>query len=750
MKKKFLVSLTILFFILIFSSPAVLAEAEEIFSDSVLEDDTFEIDDETYTVHEYADYTGVRISSNKYGSILIDEEGGTSTKGPYTFTLDSITQDGSDVTFEITVEKEQSSVSVTREATSTIANVGDEIEITVTISNEGDDSVSVMYSEDLPSSVDIQGKPEITKGTSTSSQKSTAADVYWSGVLYEDESATIVYTIVIDDYPSSGSDITFEEVTFTYEDDTGEYEDTVDTLTISLSDPLTVSFTLESDEDAISLGTEMEYTVALSNNLDRAITVDSFVLTIPSTVSVSYADTQLDEQEDGIYNWTGSLSSYGEQYFSVFIIPESEGTHTLEADAEYSYTYSSSDAQSYSTSESTSFSIDAADVVPSITLSSETFDGGEPIIITYYVNNSDTEISYSNVDITLTSDPSDLFSIVHYVASLPKNTKTLIKKQNFTAPYSDTALEYEVTMAGDLGGGSTFEESETISINAATFTVPYELTYTVDGSDEENTNMTLVLSLLTTMADKPSKLAVVHTADPEYKKTVSLTTDAIDELFTTQEPYSSSWSIPVTSFTDEEVTLDIQLQYTVNDIEYIKSLSETIPIYQEAEVEEEINETTANDTSSNETISNTTEQISDEINATEVNETEEVSVVITGEEEHSSRKWVGFLLILGGLGVAGVSLRYFIMKQQKASAIKKSIQNMTKNSTTQEKVTSIFEKAKEIIIHDVPSPEEGYEKLESFIRHSFSQGKNNEEIKKILAAKGWMEEIVESYLRRFK
>ncbi len=745
MKNSFFVVSVFSFIIFALLAFSAFAEAEEVFSDSVLEDDTFELDDETYTVHEYADYTGVRISSNKYGSILIDEEGGTATKGPYTFTLDSITQDGSDVTFEITVEKEQSSVSVSREASASTGNVGDEVEITVTISNEGDDSISVTYSEDLPSTVDIQGTPEITKGTSTSSQKSTAADVYWNGVLYEDESATIVYTIVIDAYPSSGSDITFDDVTFTYEDDTGEYEDTVDSLTISLTDPLAISFTLASDEDAISLGTEMEYTVTLSNNLDRAITVDSFVLTLPSTVSASYIDTQLDEQEDGTYNWTGSLSSYGDQSFSVFIIPESGGTHTLDASADYSYTYSGSDAQSYSTSESTSFSIDVADVIPIITLSSETFDGGEPIIVYYYVNNSDTEISYSNVDITLTSDPSDLFSVIHYVASLPKNTKTLIKKQNFTAPYSDTALEYEVTMEGDLGGGSTFEESETISINAATFTAPYGLSYTVDGYDEENTNMTLVLSLLTTMADKPTRLAVVHTADPDYKKTVSLTTDAIDELFATQEPYSTSWSIPVAAFTDEEVTLDIQLQYTVNDIDYIKSLSETIPVYQELEVEEEINETV-----SNETLSNTTEEISEEINTTEVNATEETTVVITGEEEHSSRKWVGFLLILGGLGVAGVSLRYFIMKQQKASAIKKSIQSMTKNSTTQEKVASIFEKAKEIIIHDVPSPEEGYEKLESFIRHSFSQGKNNEEIKKILAAKGWMEEIVESYLRRFK
>lgn len=741
--KKILFTLAVFFFILTLLSFSVLADSKEVFSDSVLEEGTFTLDSETYTVHDYADYTGVRISSNKYGSILIDK-GGTATKGPYTFTLDSITETDGDVYFEITVEKKQSSVSVSKEASATSVNVGDDVEITVTLSNEGDDSVTVMYSEDLPSAVNIRGKPEITKGTSTSSQKSGIADVYWKGALYAGDSVKIVYTITIDAYPSSGSDISFDDVTFTYEDDTGEYVDTVDSLTISLSDPLSLSFTLESDEDAISLGTEMEYTVTLSNNLDRSITVTSFIVTIPSSVSASYIDTHLDEQDSGSYNWTGSLSSYGEQSFSVFIIPESGGTHTLNAAANYGYTYASSEEESYSTTKSTSFSIDVADVVPTITLSSATFDGGEPILIYYYVNNSDTEISYSNVEITLTSDPSDLFSIIHYVASLPKNIKTLIKKQNFTAPYSDTALAYDITMSGDLGGGSTFEESETILINAATFTAPYSLSYTIDGFDEGYTNITLVLSLLTTMTDKPSKLAVIHRADPDYKKTVSLTTDAIDDLFATQEPYSSSWSIPVAAFTDEEVVLDIQLQYITNGVTYIKSFSETIPAYQEPEVISE----TANETISNEGVFNETEIVVEDV--TMANETKEASVVITGKEEHSSRKWVGFLLILGGVGVAGASLRYFILKKQKATAVKKSIQSMARSTdAAQEKVASIFEKAKEIIIHDVPSPEEGYEKLESYIRHCFSQGKKNEEIKKILAAKGWMEEIVESYLRRF-
>ena len=76
---------------------------------------------------------------------------------------------------------------------------------------------------------------------------------------------------------------------------------------------------------------------------------------------------------------------------------------------------------------------------------------------------------------------------------------------------------------------------------------------------------------------------------------------------------------------------------------------------------------------------------------------------------------------------------------------------MTKTGMEAEKKgVSFLEKAKEIIIHDVPTPEEGYEKLESYLRHALSQGKTHEEIKKILATKGWLEEILDSYLSRLK
>ncbi|MEK6868066.1 MAG: hypothetical protein AABX98_04540, partial [Nanoarchaeota archaeon] len=407
----------------------VLADTEIVFEDSVEEESTFEIDDETYTVYEYADYTGVRISSNKYGSIIIDEEGGSSTKGPYTFTLDSIT-DGNPVTFEISVEKEQTSVSVERKASNSTAAIGDEITITVTISNGGSDSVTVKYAEEMPSHVSVSGTPEITAGSTTSSQKSTIADVYWKSVLYSGESAVIVYTAYIGGYPSNSTTLSFDDVNFTYEDDTGQFSDTVDSLDIELIDPLAIAFTQVTDDDDIKVGAEVEYYVTLTNNVDKTMTVSSFLLTLSEYLTPVTIDTYLEETEEG-YTWSGQLAPFEDLSFGLYVTPEAGGTHTFEGSADYTYGAS---GETYSTSGDSSFSIDVRDVVPEIKLSRETFDGGEEIIIYYYVNNSDETVSYSAVDIKLSSDSSDLFDSINYVASLPKKTKTLIKKQNFTAP----------------------------------------------------------------------------------------------------------------------------------------------------------------------------------------------------------------------------------------------------------------------------------------------------------------------------
>ncbi|MEK6922020.1 MAG: hypothetical protein AABX82_09075, partial [Nanoarchaeota archaeon] len=615
-----------------------------------------------------------------------------------------------------------------------------------------------------PSHVSVSGTPEITAGSTTSSQKSTIADVYWKSVLYSGESAVIVYTAYIGGYPSNSTTLSFDDVNFTYEDDTGQFSDTVDSLDIELIDPLAIAFTQVTDDDDIKVGAEVEYYVTLTNNVDKTMTVSSFLLTLSEYLTPVTIDTYLEETEEG-YTWSGQLAPFEDLSFGLYVTPEAGGTHTFEGSADYTYGAS---GETYSTSGDSSFSIDVRDVVPEIKLSRETFDGGEEIIIYYYVNNSDETVSYSAVDIKLSSDSSDLFDSINYVASLPKKTKTLIKKQNFTAPYTDTAMEYTVTMTGDLGAGGAFEESETVTINPSTFTVPYALSYTVDGYDETYTNMTLVISLLTTLAEQPTKLAVVHTADPDYKKTVSLTTDAIAALFA-GESQTRSWSIPVAGFIEDSIDLDIQLQYDLSAGTYYKSLSETIPIYQEVEeVVEETNTTENNETdetdetdetvetdetdSGNETISVGADGRVEEGNETETNAAESrTSVMITGEKEQTSNKFFWFVVILVSLAAVFGGGYYLFLKKQKEEGIKKSIESMTRTGMEAEKkAVSFLERAKEIIIHDVPTPEEGYEKLESYLRHALSQGKTHEEIKKILATKGWLEEILDSYLQRLK
>lgn len=744
MKKRYLFFLAI--FSLFFLLGGVFTFAEEtIFEDSIAEEESVEIDGIMYTAYGYADYTGIRLSSNTYGSIIIEEEGGSYTLGPYTFTLSSISQgENGIVSFSISVTKEEGAATMHRTVSNYNPTISELVTVTVTLENEGADSVNVNYAEDLPSEVSLVGTPEIKKGSSTQTQKSGSADISWNGVLYLGESATITYVIRVNRYPSDGATISLDDVTFTYEDDYGKYTGSVDPLTLTLLDPLTMSIGFQDDEEDIAVGNELEYLISLRNDVGKTMTVDSFTFTVSDSLEVTSIETSLEETDEG-YTWSGQLQASEEVLFSVFVIPTAGGEQELTGTATYWYT---TEEDTHETSTSSSFSIDVGALVPKIALNSATYDGGEEIIITYTINNSDQTVSYSNEEVTIRSE---LFDSLHYVVFLPAKIVTLIKKQNFTTPYSDTALEYTVTMEGTYGS-STYEEDAIIKINPSTFTVPYAVTYTVDGVDEVYTNVTIAIQLVTPLAEKPASLAVVHTEeDSDFKKTISLTTEQIDTLFQEQK-VERTWSIPTAAFSGSEVTLETQLQYVAGSATYYKSGTITIPVYEEVSevVEEEVilelgNETLSTNVTASQTLTNITE--------TE-KETEEVKkeLVITGEKEQTTKKWIFFFMVLLAIGLIALSLHYSIEKRQKKAAIQRHIEQISGQTTTikQEKKQSIFEKAKELVLHELPSPEEGYEKLQSYIESAFKQGKSQEEIKKILLAKGWLEEVLESYLKRLK
>ncbi len=742
MKKRcsFVYTLFCIFFLL---EVMLVSAAETIFEDSIAEEETVEIDTIAFTAYGYADYTGVRLSSNKYGSIIIDEEGGSISLGPYTFTLGSISEGDDDmVYFALTVTKEEGAVTMHRSVSEYNPTISELVTVTVTLENEGSDSAKVAYAEDLPSEVSLVGVPEITKGSSTQTQKSGIADVSWNGVLYNGESATITYLVRVNRYPSDGATIDFADVAFTYEDDYGEYSGSVDPLTLTLLDPLTMAITLKDDEGDIAVGNELEYVITLQNDVGKTMTIDSFVFTVSEGLEITSIESALKET-DKAYSWSGKLQAGEEVLFSVFLIPTIGGTHELTGTA--TYWYESAD-KTQETSTSSSFTIDVGAVVPKITLNSATYDGGEEIIISYTINNSDTSVSYSNEEVTISSD---LFDTLHYVVSLPAKTITLIKKQNFTTPYSYTTLAYLVRMKGTYSG-STYEEDATVIINPTFFSVPYAVAYTVDAVDEEYTNVTMTLQLVTTLAEKPSKLAVVHTEEvSDYKKTISLTTEQIDTLFQ-QQTVSRSWSIPTAAFAGDEVTLETQLQYVVGTATYYKSESVTLPVYEEVSeideeelVAEEVNETA---------VLNRTAEAEGIANGTEADEETEKELVITGEKEQTTKKWIFFFMVLLAIGLVALSLRYFIEKRRKKVAITRHLEQISGQTTTikQEKKQSIFEKAKELVLHELPSPDQGYEKLQGYIESALKQGKSHDEVKKILLAKGWLEEVLESYLKRLK
>jgi hypothetical protein len=738
--------LTMLLFIL--SSTSI--SAETVFEGDIADEATETIDGITYTVYGYSDYTGARISSNDYGSVIIEEIGGSSSYGDYTYTLNDIYEGDDAIYFSITVEKSggDADVSFSRSATNYNPVLGEHVEVTITFENSGSETLIIYYSEELPSEITLLATPEVTLGTTTQNQQTGFNDVYFNGLVYGGEEAIITFEVEVDRYPSDGSGtIDFDEVVYTYEDDYGVYEGFVDPFIFTLGEPLGVDVSLyEGDEEIIAIGDQLEYTITVRNYIDQTLVIDSLSITSDGALNIIEADIDLEETDDR-FGWSGSLGAGQHVEFYIVVEPYGGGDHEISADAIYHY---ETEEEQYTESGSASFTIDVVSVVPKITLNSGgTYDGGEAIIIEYTINNSDPAVSYSNEEVSIATD-SSLFDTINYIVSIPADSLYLVSRQEFVTPYSDLPLAYDIEIEGTYGG-STYSEDATITINAATFTSPYVIEYTVDGVDEDYTNVTMDIVLLTTMTTIPSKLAVVHTAD-DYKKTVSLTTDEISALFS-EGVVERSWSIATLAFSGDIFTLNTQLQYSVGEHSWYKSRSIALPIYEEfVEGNEsvEVNQSVGINGTGNETIVGNVTSEFDVGTAQDTTTEEETTLVISGEKESTIKKWIFFILVLLLIGFVAVSVKFYVQKHQKAAARKKRIEQISGQETSIGEKANMFGKAKEIVIHDAPSPVDGYEKLHSYIQHAVSQGKTGEEIKKVLIAKGWLEDVLDSWINRLK
>jgi hypothetical protein len=706
---------------------------ETVYSGDIGDEQSVEIDGITYTAYGYADYTGLRLSSNAYGSLIIESIGESLTAGVYTYTLSNIYEGSDNIYFTVTVSKEggSGSVSISRSGSSYNPVLGEVVDVTITIENGGSGNVKVRYEEDLPSEVSLSGSPEVTVGTTTQNQQGGFSDVYYKGVLYGGEELTITYSVYVDSYPSDGSGvITFDGVDFTYEDTSGSYQGSLTPFKFTLGEPVVASIIFEGDEETkAAIGDERTYTLAIDNQIDSDVHVSNFLFSPSSGFKIVESSITLEETSEGL-SWNGKLEALQSTDFYVILRIVGAGVHTSNLDATYWY---EDESETYTVSDSEKLTIGVTKVVPKIALNSgATYEGGEDIIIQYTINNSDASVSYSGEDVTL-STTSNFFDSLYYSISIPAASIYLIKKQNFTAPFSDKELSYSVTMEGSYVG-IPYSKSETFTIFASTFTVPYAVEYTVDGIDEIYTNVTMNVVLLSTLVDMPTKFAVIHTTN-DYKKTLSLTTDQIATLFSTGE-VTKSWSINTLAYPGDTLELQTQLQYDAGTT-YYKSGIISLPIYKKVaeepiDVPVDANVTTATNVTVEEPV-----------------EVEE-KIVITGEKENAFKKWVFFILVLLTIGMIALSLRYFVQKKQKEMARKKRIEEISGQETTITQKESFFQKAKEIVIHDVPTPEEGYEKLHMYLQHMIVQGKNNEEIKKVLVAKGWLEEVLDSYLGRLR
>ncbi len=556
--------------------PFVSANTITIFENYIAEGRSAEIDGKLYTAYEFLDYDkyhkyneSVRLFSNTYGSLIL-VKGQPLVKEPYTFTFSHALEADETMFYHITVIKDIPTIDFERTIDTKNPKLKDSILITITIKNKGDDTLTAVYQENLPTEVVLLENPEIIFHNSTLTQKAVFADVYWNGALEEGEVVQIRYRIKIKQYPSLGNNINFSNASLTYQDTSGSYEYALEPLIIILPLPLEIFFTPldEKGKSIMTIGKELPLLLTLQNNYKETLLMEDFVFFFPEGIEVQEFDRALEENVTG-YHWSGSIQPLKNRTFSFVFVPRKWGTLELATEAHYSYKGSKKGQNIFANG---TLLIETKNVTPEIRIHGSILEGGKTIRVVYAVNNTDPYAYYKDEDLLLSSE---LFDPLRYKISLPPKTRKIIVNQELLLPYTDTVRIFSIIMNGTYDGAN-YTIVKNITVQPVSVTSPFELS--ISGQEKNDTHMTIefLLMRMNENVSQPSLLEIRPSIGSQ-EKTFSFRSSEIEELFTTEQ-LSFSWDVSKNIYKRAWYTINSEIHYRIGNVSYYTTTEQILPL----------------------------------------------------------------------------------------------------------------------------------------------------------------------------
>ena len=511
LKKNPALPLIILFLLILFSSHA---EAKTLHGDWHYSGDTFTVEDDVIMVTHYNFYdTSVILDVNDKTYII--NEGGCEITPTRKYCVDEIFRDienadeDDPLKFEagivyagiyVTISTRGPDISLSREFSTTTPELNEEVTVTVTVKNNGEEGTdSFFYQETLPKGV-------ILTASSSGTKRTARTVTYESNIPFNSEK-TFTYTFKVTDY----MEFTSQPIAkYAYEG--VEQNVSVPKKTVKVNKPYELELTLS--QESIEASDQAALSIRVDNKVSDDIEVNELELIPPSFVALQTKPGELDKRK-GSYYWNGSIESGKYKLINLLLKPLKSGSYVFSVNLRVT----DSAGKEFSEVQNATLTATVKELEPILSITDKSVSEGSAFRVAFSVRNPNDKIGFR--DIT-TGIRSDLFPELRAELDelLPGKTKTLIVNDTLTAPFLDEKKSYEIEAFGTYETTTNehfeFSKTETITVSPVSDAVSIIQEFS-DTEIEAGTNLTVTVKIKNNVEEAVS----VKVAD-KYPEDVSV------------------------------------------------------------------------------------------------------------------------------------------------------------------------------------------------------------------------------------
>ena len=390
-------------------------------------------------------------------------------------------------------------LSVSREFSTTSPELNEDVLVTVTVENKGDEATnSFFYREEFPEGVLITSSSSTTQRTSRS--------LYYETFLSPDSQKSFRYRFRITEYIEFKSE---PVANYTYQGD--EESVKVSSKTIKVNKPYTLTVKISPTKMEPNEQTAM--TVTIENDVSDEIMVDELKITIPSFVSVQSKPNELDKKNEK-YFWSGTVDADSHKIISLLLKPVKSG----EFEIPVSIYVTDADEKEFTEEKSVKFTSKITSLDPILSVIDDSVSEGAEYRIAFSVKNPNAKTSFLDIKASIVSD---LFPKMEVELDelLPDTTKTLIINDTLTAPYLDKNRKYDIEAKGTYDSSThehfNFSEKKTLAVT------PVEDVITITQKTDKEVNAGENITVTVEIRNNNDEAIIVNVSD-EHPSGVSV------------------------------------------------------------------------------------------------------------------------------------------------------------------------------------------------------------------------------------